>query len=213
MTKKKNEELQKLIGKLPENWEKMTLEEKIWQVNHKWNLLNTDDMHELKVSIYDTYNGKSVGVRFSIAINDYQLTEDGSCFGIPEPAEDGQVDESKIPEYLRPFLEECAYEDYDLGTDESKVYTCMLESTVTADTFEEAAEKMYFFLDLLTCGYEIAEIEWYLYNHPDLFPEYENDEDWEDDDIDDYLQSLREKIDNLLDEDEDEDWDEEEDDQ
>ena len=31
MARKVSKELKKLIGKLPENWDKMTLEEKIWQ--------------------------------------------------------------------------------------------------------------------------------------------------------------------------------------
>ena len=55
----KSKELKKLIGKLPDGWDKMTLEEKIWQVDHKWCLLSTvldcqgghDDMYDLEGSI------------------------------------------------------------------------------------------------------------------------------------------------------------------
>lgn len=167
-----NKQLEKLIGCLPSNWEKMTLEQKIWQVERKWRLLSTDDMYDLEISWTSEYNRKnSVGACFSIEPNaDHQFTYEGSCFAIPEPAEDGQVDIGKFPEYLRPFIEDRAWEDWD--TD--KKFTCLLNSYIETDTFEEAAEKMYFFLDLLTCGYEMTEVEWYKEEHPNLFTGHES---------------------------------------
>ena len=99
-----NKQLEKLIGRLPSNWEKMTLEQKIWQVERKWRLLSTDDMYDLEISWTLEYNRKnSVGACFSIEPNaDHQFTYEGSCFAIPEPAEDGQVDIGKFPEYPTP---------------------------------------------------------------------------------------------------------------
>ncbi len=183
MAKIIKKELEKLIGKLPEKWDKMTLEEKIWQVDHKWRLISKDDMYDLHVSFTGGgFDDLTIGARFSIEPDgEHQFTEDGSCFAIPKPSEDGQVDKSKFPEHLRGFIDECALCDWE--TDES--YTCALHSEVEADTFEECAKKMWFFLDLLTCGYEMTEIEWYKEKHPDLFPEEDRDEgddDWEEED-------------------------------
>ena len=193
----KSKELKKLIGKLPDGWDKMTLEEKIWQVDHKWCLISTeldcqgghDDMYDLEGSIrhgdgYSDEKIKSVSACLAIAPNaDHQFTYMGSCFAIPKPASDGQVDQSTFPEYLRGYIKRQAYEEWDTG----KKYTCMLLSEIDADTFEEAAKEMFFFLDLLTLGYEMTEVEWYMEEHPDLFQKHESDDDddREDDDKDD----------------------------
>ncbi|MBO5784838.1 MAG: hypothetical protein J6R05_02070 [Bacteroidaceae bacterium] len=195
MARKVSKELKKLIGKLPENWDKMTLEQKIWQVDHKWCLLSTeldcqgghDDMYDLEGSIrhgdgYSDEKVKSVSVCLAIAPNaDHQFTYKGSCFAIPKPAADGQVDLSTFPKYLLGYIKKQAYEDWDTN----KKYTCMLVSYIEADTFEQAAKEMWFFLDLLTLGYEMTEIEWYMEKHPDLFPEHnDDDDDWDDEEED-----------------------------
>ena len=180
MARKVSKELKKLIGKLPENWYKMTLEQKIWQVDHKWRLLSTeldcqgghDDMYDLEGAIrhgagYRDEKVKSVSACLAIVPNaDHQFTDMGSCFAIPEPAADGQVELSMFPEYLRGYIKKQAYEDFDTG----KEYTCMLLSEIDADTFEQAAKEMWFFLDLLTYGYEMTEVEDYMEEHPGLFP-------------------------------------------
>lgn len=173
MSMKVSRELKKLIGKLPEGWDKMTLEEKISKVRKKWLLLATDDLYDLKVG-FVTDGGDSVDACFGIVpAGEHPFTEEGSCFAIPTPSPDGQVDVGKFPEYLREYINDQAYEDWDTN----KKYTCMLCSEKEADTFEECAKKMWFFLDLLTCGYEVTEIEWYKEEHPSLFPDEDEDED------------------------------------
>ena len=183
MAREASKELKGLIGKLPDGWDKMSLEEKIWQVDHKWRLLSTDDMYDLEISFgFKSFRDdeKSVGACFALVPDgDHQFTDGGSCFAIPNPAANGQVNKSKFPKYLRGFIDECALTDWE--TDKS--LTCALYSSICADTFEEGAEKMFFFLDLLTYGYELTEIEWYEEKHPDLFPNHDkDDEDLDDED-------------------------------
>ena len=173
MSMKVSREFKKLIGKLPDGWDKMTLEEKISQVHKKWRLLSQDDMYDLHI-----YSWNDCYPKCAIDPNgDHQFTEDGSCFAIPNPSPDGQVDVGKFPEYLREYINNQAYEDWDTN----KKYTCMLYSDIEGPTFEKVVEKMWFFLDLLTCGYEMTEIEWYKEEHSSLFPdEDEDDDDWND---------------------------------
>ena len=171
MDKKTEPKLAGMVGKLPKNWENMSLEQKISSLDKKANFLfDGNDMYflDLGYRIWDDF--KAV---VSIEANEeHQFTENGACFALTKPVEKGKFDITAFPEYLRDIIEEKADKDWETNEKDYNILSCGL----SAGTFAEVVEKMYIMLDLLTCGYELTEYDWFIEKHPDLYPE-ENEED------------------------------------
>lgn len=173
-----SDELKPMIGKLPDNWEEMTPEEKLATVYRKFNLLSDDDMYGLTL-----HGGFDWNKKFEIwldleADEDHQFTEMGACFVLTEPCAEDEFDFNKFPEYLRPIILKKCNEVWESGEHDYNI----LMTTSDSGTCAEAAESMYFMLDLLAYGYELNEREWYYEDHPDLYPDSDDDEDDFDDD-------------------------------
>jgi hypothetical protein len=171
---KKNAKLEEMVGKLPENWETMSSEEKIIAVMNKWELLSQDDMYDIELNCGKNQDNTPC-MSLEIAANaDHQFTESGACFALKKPVPADKFVITGFPEYLRDIIEEKAMEDWN--TDE-KDYN-MLSTCSVGGTFAEAAKDMYLLLDLLTCGYKITEIEWFMEQNSELYPDFEaNDDD------------------------------------
>ena len=121
-------------GVYPQNWEKMSLEEKIWHLYAKWDSLR-DDMYELCVDVYQDLCAKRVKVGFYLAANaDHQFTENGAVL-VPSNKEKFNVD--ALPQFLRKIIAE-------------KDDPTELSPGVSEETFDAAVDKMFLFLDLLT---------------------------------------------------------------
>lgn len=149
-------------GVYPQNWENMPLEGKIWHLYAKWDSIRDDDMYELCMNV----SPKSEGEKISVSVyiwpkSDHKFTENGTFFVQKFPH---KFDRNDLPDFLKSLLKDLD----DL---------VMLESGVSAESFEEAVNKMFLFLDLLAFGYEITEYEWYREKHPELFDNDEEDEE------------------------------------
>ena len=70
-------------------------------------------------------------------------------------------------EYLREIIKRKASKNWD--TDE-RDYNILCAETDSAKTFGEAAESMYFMLDLFEYGYTIDTEENYKDEHPEVYP-------------------------------------------
>ena len=131
-------------GVYPQNWEKMSLEEKIWHLYAKWDSLR-DDMYELCVDVYQDLCAKRVKVGFYLAANaDHQFTENGAVL-VPSNKEKFNVD--ALPQFLRKIIAE-------------KDDPTELSPGVSEETFDAAVDKMFLFLDLFSYGYQITEYDW-----------------------------------------------------
>ena len=163
-------ELKSMIGKLPDNWEDMSPEEKLATVYRKFDLLSDSDMYGL--TLHGGFNwNKKFEIWLDLEVDeDHQFTEMGACIALPEPCAKDEFDFNKFPEYLHPIIKAKCDDDYNILYTDSDSGTCA-----------EAAESMYFMLDLLAYGYELTEREWFYKKHPDLYPDYEEDDDDYDD--------------------------------
>ena len=184
MAKKLNAELKKMIGKFPENWNSITIEEKLGVVFKKWSLLSKSDMYDLKLHCYPNYQGEVKAYLRIEANANHQFTRNGSCLALEKPIDIDDFSIDNFPEYLRPIIEENAYVYFVTDV----VDYNMLSPESNSGTFVEAIESMYLMLDLLTCGYKITEVDWYKEENRDFYSNYdfEDEDDLEDDD-DDWL--------------------------
>lgn len=149
-------------GVYPDGWKNMPVETKYWHLCRKRESVCDDDMYELCMNV----SPKSEGEKISVSVyiwpkSDHQFTENGTFFVQKFPH---KFDRNDLPDFLKSLLKDLD----DL---------VMLESGVSAESFEEAVNKMFLFLDLLAFGYEITEYEWYREKHPELFDNDEEDEE------------------------------------
>lgn len=165
-------ELKSMIGKLPDNWEEMSPEEKLATVYRKFDLLSDDDMYGL--TLHGGFDWNEVfEVWLALEANeDHQFTEMGACIALTEPCAEDEFDFNKFPEYLHPIIKAKCDDDYNILCTQSDSGTCA-----------EAAESMYFMLDLLAYGYKLTEREWFYKKHPDLYPDYDDEDDEDDEDF------------------------------
>ena len=132
-------------GVYPQNWKKMSLEEKIWHLYAKWDSIRDDDMYELRMDVYQDLCAKRIKAGFYFAADaDHQFSENGAVL-VPLDKENFNVD--ALPQFLRNILAE-----RDDPTE--------LEPGVSEKTFDAAVDKMFLFLDLLSYGYQITECDW-----------------------------------------------------
>ena len=132
-------------GVYPQNWEKMSLEEKIWHLYAKWDSIRDDDMYELRMDADQDLCAKRINAGFYFAANaEHQFTDNGA---ILVPADKDTFNVDALPQFLRNILAE-----RDDPTE--------LEPGVRAKTFNVAVDKMFLFLDLLSHGYQITEYDW-----------------------------------------------------
>lgn len=174
MNKSDQTKLAELVGKVPKNWADISLEKKIKILDQKARILfDGNHMYDLCLS-YSSY-GRDFSANLSIEANeDHRFTENGACFALTKPVGKGNFDITAFPEYLRDIIEEKADEDWETNEKDYNILSCSL----SAGTFVEVVEKMYVMLDLLTCGYELTEYDWFVEKHPDLYPEEGEEDLW-----------------------------------
>lgn len=178
MAKKMKKELKDMIGKLPDNWKTLSPEDKMRIVFHKFELLRDTDLCDLRLRFRDD--------AWLCLEVDSEYDADDPCFALAKPVKKEKFDINRFPEYLHKIIERTALKDFDTGEKDYNI----LDPESESGSFEEAAESMYFVLDLLTCGYEVTAMEWYKEKHRDLYPSGDDDDDNddygdEDDDEDD----------------------------
>ncbi|MBO4303020.1 MAG: hypothetical protein J6A21_00365 [Lentisphaeria bacterium] len=132
-------------GVYPPHWEEMPLEGKIWHLYAKWDSIRDDDMYELRMSVYPDLSEKRIKAGFYFAANDEHRFTDNGAVLVPADKDTFNVD--ALPQFLRDILAE--EED-----------PAELEPGVSEKTFDAAVDKMFLFLDLLSCGYRITEYDW-----------------------------------------------------
>ena len=132
-------------GVYPPHWEEMPLEGKIWHLYAKWDSIRDDDMYELRMNAYPDLSERRIKAGFYFAQNsEHQFTDNGA---ILVPADKDTFNVDALPQFLRDILAEEA--------DPTE-----LEPGVSEKTFDAAVNKMFLFLDLLSCGYQISEYDW-----------------------------------------------------
>ncbi len=149
-------------GVYPDGWEKMPVESKYWHLCKKWESVCEDDMYELCMNASSQNEVGKISVSIYLwTKSDHLFSENGTFFVQKFPH---HFDWDDLPDFLKSLLKD----QHDL---------VMLEPGVSADTFDEAANKMFLFLDLLNFGYEISEYDWYREKHPELFNNDEEDDE------------------------------------
>jgi hypothetical protein len=165
-----NSALKKMIGKLPKNWESMSSEDKIRTVLKKWRLIFCDDSYSVDPDYFDIrIVGYGWGDYKPILAFKSLLSNETPYFVFKNPVPGKKFDMTIFPEYLRKIIKSKACKNWD--TDERDYNILYAESdTLGARTFAEAAEKMYFMLDLFEYGYTIDTEDDYQKEHPEIYP-------------------------------------------
>ena len=162
-----NTALKKMIGKLPKNWEAMSPEDKIRTVLKKWRLIFCDDSYNVDCDYFDIrIVGYGYGDYKPILAFESLLSNDFPHFTFKTPKAGKKFDFTAFPEYLRKIIKRKAIKNLD--TDE-RDYNILWAETDSAKTFGEAAESMYFMLDLFEYGYTIDTEENYKSEHPEIY--------------------------------------------
>ena len=86
-----------------------------------------------------------------------------------------KFDMTRFPDYLRKIIKKKACKNWD--TDE-RDYNILYAQTDSAKTFAEAAENMYFMLDLFEYVYTIDTEENYKEEHPEIYPDAGKNNRW-----------------------------------
>ena len=163
-----NTALKKMFGKLPKNWEKMSPEDKIRTVLKKWYLIFCDDSFSVDPDYFDIrIVGYGWGDYKPILAFQSLLSDDDPNFVFKTPEAGKKFDMTRFPDYLRKIIKKKACKNWD--TDE-RDYNILYAQTDSAKTFAEAAENMYFMLDLFEYGYTIDTEENYKSEHPEIYP-------------------------------------------
>ena len=161
--------LKKMIGKLPKNWETMSAEDKIRTVLKKWRLIFCDDSYNVDCDYFDIrIVGYGYGDYKPILAFESLLSNDFPYFTFKTPKAGKKFDFTAFPEYLRKIIKRKAIKNLD--TDE-RDYNILWAETDSAKTFAEAAESMYFMLDLFEYGYTIDTEDDYQKEHPEIYPD------------------------------------------
>ena len=162
-----NTALKKMIGKLPKNWESMSPEDKIRTVLKKWYLIFCDDSFSVDPDYFDIrIVGYGWEVYEPILAFKSLLSNESPYFVFKNPVPGKKFDMTRFPDYLRKIIKKKACKNWD--TDE-RDYNILRAETDSAKTFGEAAESMYFMLDLFEYGYTIDTEENYKSEHPEIY--------------------------------------------
>ena len=163
-----NTALKKMIGKLPKNWESMSPEDKIRTVLKKWYLIFCDDSFSVDPDYFDIrIVGYGWGDYKPILAFKSLLSNETPYFVFKNPVPGKKFDMTRFPDYLRKIIKKKACKNWD--TDE-RDYNILRAETDSAKTFAEAAESMYFMLDLFEYGYTIDTEDDYQKEHPEIYP-------------------------------------------
>ena len=140
------EKLKQMIGHLPPDWVNMSPEEKMKVVIQKKDLLvDNDDNWGIHIGGYIDIDGN---FKAQLSLEAWQAY---ACLSLKSPVHHGEFDINAFPEYLHAFIKKNAVENFETG---DKNYN-ILEPQAGSGSFSEAAESMYFMLDLLAYGYEL----------------------------------------------------------
>ena len=171
-----NTALKKMIGKLPKNWESMSPEDKIRTVLKKWYLIFCDDSYNVDCDYFDIrIVGYGYGEYKPILAFQSLLSDDDPNFVFKTPEAGKKFDMTRFPDYLRKIIKKKACKNWD--TDE-RDYNILYAQTDSAKTFAEAAESMYFMLDLFEYGYTIDTEENYKDAHQEIYPDAGKNNRW-----------------------------------
>lgn len=152
----------------PEGWTEYSIDRKTELLDRKLRkLIHGNDMYEIKRGKVCSNDGEDQWGFFIAVRPGHHFTRKGTCLGRMDPIPDREIDWSVIPEDLAGMMKDNVF----LGRLPASHSLNMLNPDIGGKTFEEAADKMFRYLDLLACGYGVREVQWYMeIDHPELFP-------------------------------------------